>query len=62
MKNNTRISIPQKYHCMIKELYKDEDDIWCVLNIGYQTREHGRTIHEETITGLRYELKGIKKA
>ena len=53
--------IPKKYEAAIKEIYKDEDGIWCLLNKGFS---HGvdktSVIHCETYSDLRSELKDIK--
>ena len=54
--------IPKKYQPAIKEIYKDEDGVWCNLNDGWV---HGvdetHIIHCETFSELRSELSDIRK-
>lgn len=54
--------VPKKYQAAIKEVYQNEDGIWCILNSGWV---HGvdetQTIHCETYKELRSELPDIKR-
>ena len=62
MENTTNIKIPKKYHTAIKEIYKDEDGYWCILNKGYTSGiDEGRVIHEESAKGLLREIRNIKE-
>ncbi len=54
--------IPKKYQPAIKEVYKDEDGVWCNLNDGWVHGVDGtHVIHCETYTELRSELPDIRK-
>lgn len=55
--------IPKKYEDAIREVYKDEDGVWCMLNKGYtHGTDQNEVIHCESFTELRSELKYIEGA
>lgn len=46
----------------IKEIYEDEDGIWCLLKKGYiHGTDETQVIHCETYKELKEELKEVKK-
>ena len=54
--------VPKKYQAAIKEVYQDEDGIWCNLNPGWvHGVDENQTIHCETFKELRLELPDIKR-
>ncbi len=55
--------IPKKYKEAVKELYQDEDGIWCTLNDGWGCGvfHNDGVMHCETIKELRNEMTYIKK-
>jgi len=59
--SNQKFKIPQKYKQAIKEIYEDEDGIWCILNPGWTHIDDAHTIHCETYKELRSELTDIKQ-
>ena len=55
--------IPTKKQAAILTAYHDEDGYWIGLKPGWhasRTDEGIRTIHEDTITELRYQVAGIE--
>lgn len=62
MINSTRYKIPKKHQVAIKEVYQDEDGIWCTLNSGYVWGIDENSIcNAENYKQLLEELKEIKK-
>lgn len=60
MKNSTRYKIPKKYEDAIGEVYKDDDGIWVLLNVGFFDSDMGgRTIHVDDGKELRSALTNI---
>ncbi len=54
--------IPKKYQAAIKEIYEDEDGIWCILNSEWvHGVDEAHTIHCETYKELRSELTDIRR-
>lgn len=56
--------IPKSKRTAVRDYYKDEDGYWICLNPGWEasnTDAGCRTIHEDTITDLRYQIKGIRR-
>lgn len=48
----------------IKECYHDEDGYWIILNEGWEASNMDsgcKTIHEDTVKQLRYQISGIRK-
>lgn len=57
--------IPVKKRQAVMDAYKDEDGYWITLRDGWEasnTDSGCRTIHEDTIADLRYQINGIKRA
>ena len=55
--------IPKKYEDAIREVYKEEARVWCMLNKGYtHGTDQNEVIHCESFTELRSELKYIEGA
>lgn len=66
MNNATNICIPKKYHDSIREIYKDQDGYWVVLNTGYYASglggyDEAHTIHEDTVKELLKQVRQIKE-
>lgn len=54
--------VPSKYKLSIRNVYTDEDGIWCNLNEGWvHGVDENQVIHCETFDELRRELSDIKK-
>lgn len=56
--------VPLKKRQAIKDAYRDEDGYWICLNDGWEasnTDSGCRTIHEDTIPELRYQISGITR-
>lgn len=54
--------IPKYKHRAIKSCWKDSDGYWIILNEGFNADNmdwNCRTIHEDTIYELRYQISGI---
>ena len=48
MKNATKMKVPKKYQAAIKEIYRDYDGVWVILNDGFIAPSTGcQTIHED---------------
>lgn len=58
-----RFKLTENQKKKIKEIYKDEDGIWCILEKGYchSNNDDAGVIHCETKQELRHEVKYIKK-
>ena len=57
--------VPKGKREAIRDAYRDEDGFWICLKDGWEasrTDSGCRTIHEDTITDLRYQIAGIKRA
>lgn len=56
--------VPKSKREAIKEAWTDEDGMWIVLKEGWnadRTDAECRTIHEDNIKDLRYQIAGIRK-
>ena len=56
--------VPKSKHVSISQMWRDEDGIWVILRPGWnadRTDMNCRTIHEDTIKDLRYQIAGIVK-
>lgn len=56
--------VPKSKKESVKTAWKDSDGYWIILHDGWNAdREDGpcRTIHEDTIKELRYQIAGIRK-
>lgn len=56
--------VPEGKKSIIQSCWKDSDGYWIMLVEGYtaeRTDRHCRTIHEDTIKDLRYQIAGIVK-
>jgi len=56
--------IPKSKRDAIKEAFKDSDGYWIFLKEGWNADRMDadcRTIHEDTIADLRYQIAGISK-
>jgi len=56
--------VPNSKKEAIEDAYQDEDGIWIILKAGWNADRmdyHCHTIHEDTITELRYQIAGISK-
>ena len=52
--------VPKSKLNAIRSAWRDEEGYWITLNYGYENGNWGgRTIHEDTIKGLRYEIAAI---
>lgn len=54
--------VPHSKHKTVKACWHDSEGYWITLNEGYcaeRTDERCRTIHEDTIAQLRYQIAGI---
>jgi hypothetical protein len=65
MINSTNIKVPKKYHHMIKEIYKDDDGYWVILNDGFYAAGYGpydefHTIHEDTVSEVLYHIRQLE--
>lgn len=64
MDNNILKYIPKSKLNAIKNCWKDEDGYWITLNDGWnadRVDRNAKTIHEDTIKDLRYQISGIIK-
>ena len=56
--------VPKAKKQAIKACWRDSDGYWIILHEGYnadRTDWNCRTIHEDTIADLRYQIAGIAK-
>ena len=56
--------VPKSKVNAIRDAYKDDDGYWMTLNDGWEASntDYGcRTIHEDTVKELRYQISGIRK-
>ena len=56
--------VPKTKREAVRDAYKDEDGYWICLNEGWEatrTDSGCRTIHEDTIADLKYQIAGIQK-
>lgn len=56
--------IPKTKREAVRDAYKDEDGYWICLNEGWEatrTDSGCRTIHEDTIADLKYQIAGIQR-
>lgn len=56
--------VPSSKKDSIRSAWKDGDGMWIVLNDGWnadRTDARCRTIHEDTLKDLRYQIAGIRK-
>ena len=56
--------VPKSKKQAIKACWRDSDGYWIILHEGYnadRTDWNCRTIHEDTIPELRYQIAGISK-
>lgn len=56
--------VPKSKITAIRDAYKDDDGYWMTLNDGWEASNTDcgcRTIHEDTINELRYQIAGIRK-
>lgn len=54
--------VPKRKIKAIKEVWRDEDGYWIILNEGWNADRMDfrcHTIHEDTIPDLRYQIAGI---
>lgn len=58
-----RFKLTENQKKKIKEIYRDEDGIWCILEKEYchSSNDDAGVIHCETKQELRHEVKYIKK-
>ena len=55
--------VPKTKRIAIKAIWKDDDGYWIILKNGYHaslTDERCRTIHEDNIRNIRYQVRGIE--
>lgn len=56
------MKLTKKQQEFVREIYKDDDGVWCSLKPGYGWGvDRNRVIHCETYTELREELKDVHK-
>lgn len=56
--------VPKSKIEAISDAYRDEDGYWICLNEGWNASNMDtvcRTIHEDTIKELKYQIAGIKR-
>lgn len=56
--------VPSSKKDSIRSAWKDDDGLWIMLNEGWNADRMDRscrTIHEDTIKELRYQIGGITK-
>lgn len=56
--------VPKSKQHTIKACWKDSDGYWIILKEGWNadyTDSYCRTIHEDTIRQLRYQISGIAR-
>lgn len=56
--------VPKSKRAAVREVYHDSDGYWICLNPGYhasRTDTGCRTIHEDYISDLKYQIAGIEK-
>lgn len=56
--------VPASKREAVREAYQDQDGYWICLNEGWEasrTDAGCRTIHEDTIADLKYQIGGIQK-
>jgi len=64
MDKNLMKYVPKSKRNAVRDCWRDEDGIWMTLNRGWEaerTDSECRTIHEDTIKGLRWQIAGITK-
>lgn len=57
--------IPRRKQAAVRDCYRDDDGYWICLHEGWEasnTDAGCRTIHEDNIRDLRYQIAGIVKA
>lgn len=57
--------IPKSKRAAVRDAYKDDDGYWVCLNEGWEASNADagcRTIHEDTISDLVSQIKGIRRA
>ena len=62
---NIKSYVPKGKREAVRDAYRDEDGYWICLNEGWEasrTDAGCRTIHEDTIADLKYQIAGIRKA
>lgn len=61
--NGINFKLTDNQHKKIKEIYCDEDGIWCILEKEYchSNNDNAGVIHCETKQELRHEIKYIRK-
>ena len=56
--------VPKSKREAVRDAYRDEDGFWICLREGCEasrTDSGCRTIHEDTIQDLRYQIAGIRR-
>ena len=55
--------IPESKRAGVYDAWEDSDGIWIMLNEGWVADRScaERTIHEDTVKDLRYQIAGIRK-
>lgn len=56
--------VPKGKKTAVRDCYRDEDGYWICLNEGWEasnTDAGCRTIHEDNVRDLRYQIAGIAK-
>lgn len=56
--------VPKNKQAAIKDAWEDSDGMWIILKAGWNADRmdfNCHTIHEETVSELRYQIAGIKK-
>lgn len=56
--------VPKSKREAVRDAYRDEDGFWICLREGWEasrTDAGCRTIHEDTIPELRYQIAGIRR-
>lgn len=65
MDNRILNYVPKSKQTAIRDAYHDDDGYWICLKEGWEatrTDSDSRTIHEDTIHQLRYQIAGIQKS
>ena len=56
--------VPESKKEAIRDIWKDEDGVWITLNENWEASRMDRgcrTIHEDAVKQLRYQIAGIRK-
>ena len=56
--------IPRSKQAAVYDAWEDSDGIWIMLNEGWNADRMDsqcRTIHEDTVKDLRYQIAGIRR-